>query len=223
MRHLELSRDICTHTQLLVLVVVLGIYAVWGFGPSRGSPFSAHRAPPHPPPWPSFKVLWRGMGGQGRPSTPGGVRVSRPLPTSQKDGCNDDGGRGLMDHAPQVSIRITCAMHANNNKGERQSLEGVADKRGQGAKAKRFLGCGCRQGMPTSNTDVDHHICKPQDRLRCCFAPPSVQNLRSSFSWGNFNGFPPHAHGLSGNVSRLQSFSVTFNNNQSLSAHFHSL
>ena len=22
---------------------------------------------PHPPPWPSFKVLWRGMGGQGRP------------------------------------------------------------------------------------------------------------------------------------------------------------
>ena len=32
----------------------------WGFGPSRGSLHSSSLTSLHPPPWPSFKVPWRG-------------------------------------------------------------------------------------------------------------------------------------------------------------------
>ena len=38
--------------------------------PPADPQLSILRVPPHPPPWPSFKVLWRGKGGQGRLSTP---------------------------------------------------------------------------------------------------------------------------------------------------------
>ena len=52
-----------------------GIVALWGstrYGASAppADPHSLCTFLPHPPPWPSFKVLWRGKGGQGRLSTP---------------------------------------------------------------------------------------------------------------------------------------------------------
>ena len=46
--------------------------------------------------------------------------------------------------------------------------------------------------------------------FRCCVAPPSVLNLRSSVLAISINGFPPCSHGLSVNFSRLRSLSVIF-------------
>ena len=154
--HLE---NIYAHT--LVLVSIAGIYAVWGFGPSRGSPHTVLHIPPHPPLRPFFKVRQRGKGGQGRPSTPGGVRVSRPLPTSQKDDCGDNGKGAVTSWVtrPIVQLRITCAMHANRKSGKASKAKPrkknkpkpeKVEPKGKGQEG--FLGCGCQVGIPTFNT-----------------------------------------------------------------------
>ena len=142
---------LCTHAQLLVLVVVLGIYAVWGFGPSRGSPFSVHRSPPHPPPWPSSKVLWRGKGGQGRLCTPhvAGRSAGQPsLAQTQKTMIVMIKVKGPWSHgpcAPSLTGTYACKAACSKSK-ERQSLEGIAERRsmrpnkggGQRVKARGF-------------------------------------------------------------------------------------
>ena len=112
---------------------------------------SVFHIPPHPPPQPSFEVCWRGMGWQGRPTTPGGVRVSRPLPIKN----NSDDGKGAMVPWTMRPIYLLLLMHAQvhaSKQGRAAKPRRRSRTEGQGVKAKRFLGCGCRQGIPTSNT-----------------------------------------------------------------------
>ena len=115
---------IYTHTRTGSSCVV-GIYAVWGLGPSRGSLLFCIPSISLPP---SRAVLYSLLeGGKGaRTAQHSAALAGRSagwpsLAQSPKnDSCNDDGGRGLMDHAPQISLRITCAVHANNRSNERQ-------------------------------------------------------------------------------------------------------
>ena len=68
--------------------------------------------PPHPPPWPSFKVLWRGMGGQRRPIdwVVKGLAVSCPFPKN----CNCNDGKGAMVSWTMRPIYSLAALHACN-------------------------------------------------------------------------------------------------------------
>ena len=140
---------------------IVGIYAVWGFGPSRGSllhPCSSLL--PIPLHEPSFKVLWRGMGGQRRPDLTYsgkecGPAVSCPSPKNS----NDNDGKGAMvpwTMRPIYSlVSYACILQCSKKQGaakpRRRSRPKTkpekAEPKGKGQEG--FLGCGCQVGIPT--------------------------------------------------------------------------
>ena len=143
----------------------MGIDAVWGFGPSRGSPFSLH-IPPHPPPWPSFKVLWRGKGGQGRLCTPhvAGRSAGQPSLAQTQKTMIVMMGKGAMvfkTMRPVYSlVTYACTSACRQQSKERQSLEGEAEKRvdktqttkGARGKGKEVFGV----WMQAGHTHIQH-------------------------------------------------------------------
>ena len=122
--------------------------------------------PPYPPPGPCFTVLWRGLGGQRRLSTPlirkvCGLAVSCPF--SKKDPMVVIMmAKGPWSHgpcAPSIHLYLTHSYCSAAKSKERQSLEGETDQKpnqkrqNQRAKAKRgFWGVGARLAYPHSNT-----------------------------------------------------------------------
>ena len=127
---------------------------------------------PYPPPGPSFTVLWKGLGGQRRLSTPlirkaCGLAVSCSFPQKKTMVmmimAKGPQSRGLR--APVFYHTYAFIMQAQQDT-KRQSLEGVADqekpKQEEGAMGKdqEVFGCGRRQGTPTSNSSFWMSVCK---------------------------------------------------------------
>ena len=97
-----LSQDVRSCADIFSLVLDL-VYTLgrdlrgMGLRPLPRIPTFSILLPPYPPPGPSFTVLWRGLGGQRRLSTPlirevCGLAVSCPFP--KNDNCSD--GKGAV-------------------------------------------------------------------------------------------------------------------------------
>ena len=117
----------------------------------------------HPIPLHSLALRSAG-GGWGSENSPvpyckGKARVGCSSLFPQKEGDSSGDGKGAMvlKTMRPVFLWYLCmhtAVQQRSGKGLIAEAEMVDEtkERGQGVKAKRFLGCGCRQGIPTSDT-----------------------------------------------------------------------
>ena len=146
---------------------------------------------PYPPPGPSFTVLWRGLGGQRRLSTPlirevCGLAVSCPFPKND----NSSDGKGAMvpwTMRPIYSLVSYACLNAMQQqegaaKPRRRSRPKETKTEGKGKGQEGFLRCGCQVGIPTFNTMKSY--------LLPILLPTSTKNAQINFIKGLHQGTP---------------------------------